>query len=311
MKKPLVIVITGPTASGKSALAVSLAKKFSTDIISADSRQVYKGIPIVTATPSLEERKGVRHHLLEILDLDAYYSAALFQEDANKILQGLYENNDIAIVCGGSMLYIDALLNGIDDLPTVPLEIRNDLSNKWKENGDLWLINKLKELDKTYYENVDLRNLKRVFHAVEISITANRPYSSLLSSINGDKKKLELPFNVLKFCLSGPREKLFERINSRVLKMMDNGLEEEARSVYNLRHLNSLNTVGLKEMFQMFEGILSKDDAVARIQKNTRVYAKKQMTWHKRDKKIRFLDFTDSESKNIDIISSLIRNHNL
>ena len=313
MKKPTLIVITGPTASGKSALAVSLAKKLDTHVINADSRQIYGGIPIATAVPTQEERKGVPHHLLEILPLDAYYSAAKFQEDAREIIDKLLIARQVAIVCGGSMLYLDALLNGIDELPTVPLQLRNKLDQEYREKGREWLLEKLLELDPVYYYEVDRNNLKRVFHAVEISLTAQVPYSSLLT-----KKKREhqfnrdLPFNVVKFCLTGLRGWLFDRINYRVTEMMRNGLEDEASRVYHLRHLNSLNTVGLKEMFAYFDGKFSLDEAVARIQKNTRVYAKKQMTWHKRDEDLKYIEFSDSVDFNIDrMLSILIKSRSL
>ena len=307
MKKPTLIVITGPTASGKSALAVSLAKKLDTHVINADSRQIYGGIPIATAVPTQEERKGVPHHLLEILPLDAYYSAAKFQEDAREIIDKLLFARQVAIVCGGSMLYLDALLNGIDELPTVPPELRNKLDQEYREKGREWLLEKLLELDPVYYYEVDRNNLKRVFHAVEISLTAQVPYSSLLT-----KKKREhqfnrdLPFNVVKFCLTGLRSWLFDRINYRVTEMMRNGLEDEASRVYHLRHLNSLNTVGLKEMFAYFDGKFSLYEAVARIQKNTRVYAKKQMTWHKRDEDLKYIEFSDSVDYNIERMLSYI-----
>ena len=292
-------MITGPTASGKSALAVTLARRLETEIISADSRQIYKGIPIVTAVPSMEERAGVPHHLMEILPLEGYYSASLFQEDAMRILDEIFKKKDTAIVCGGSMMYIDALVNGIDELPTVPDKIRQSLMEEWKEKGDEWLKEQLRILDPVYYERVDLRNLKRVFHAVEITRTAARPYSGMLT---GRGKKTELPFELTKICLDGSREGLFSRINERVLKMMEMGLEEEAWSVYHLRHLNSLNTVGLKEMFAYFDGNMTKDEAIARIQKNTRVYAKKQLTWHKRDGELEYLDFKDPLEKNVEKI---------
>ena len=296
------IVITGPTASGKSALAVSLAQRLDTEIISADSRQVYKGIPIVTAVPSLSERDGIKHHLLETLPLDAYYSAAKFQEDCEAILNDIFYDRDTAIVCGGSMLYLDALTKGIDDLPTVPSHIRKTLMKEWEEKGNEWLLNSLREKDPDYYIKIDHRNLKRVFHALEISLTAGKPYSSLLTHNDDRSSQQSLPFDVTKFCLTGQRDLLFERINSRVIKMIDSGLEEEARSVYHLRHLNSLNTVGLKEMFEYFDGNMALDIAVARIQKNTRVYAKKQLTWHKRDESLNYLDFSDSPTYNINKI---------
>lgn len=275
MKK--LIVVTGPTASGKSDLAVKFALQHDTEIISADSRQIYKGIPIVTAVPDMSQRMGVTHHLMEMLPLDAYYSAAMFEEDALRIANDIWKKRDVAIVCGGSMMYVDALINGIDELPTVPDAIRSQLDADWKSHGDDWLRDRLRVLDPEYYEMVDLANMKRVFHAVEICIAADVPYSSLRTG----KKKLR-DFEIEKIVIERPREELFQRINERVLKMVEAGLEEEARSVYHLRHLNSLNTVGLKEMFAYFDGIMDFDTAVARIQKNTRVYAKKQLTWLKK-----------------------------
>lgn len=296
-------MITGPTASGKSALAVSLAHKLKTEIISADSRQIFKGIPIVTAVPNEEEKEGIFHHLMEILPLDAYYSAASFRDDALKLLGEITEKYGTAIICGGSMLYIDALTNGIDNLPTVPQEIRLSLMKQWETNGDQWIIEQLKTFDPDYFSKADLKNLKRVFHAVEVSITAGQPYSSLLTGSNRNFQS-DQPFDFLKICLSGNRETLFQRINIRVEKMIQSGLEQEAQSVYDLRHLNSLNTVGLKEMFAFLDGIFTRQEAIARIQKNTRVYAKKQITWHKKDENMKFLDFSYSHHYNIDKILS-------
>ncbi len=274
MKK--LIVVTGPTASGKSDLAVKLALEHDTEIISADSRQIYKGIPIVTAVPDECQRMGVTHHLMECLPLEAYYSAAIFEEDALRIASEIWKKRDVAIVCGGSMMYIDALVQGIDELPTVPDSIRFPLMEEWKSKGDDWLRDRLKALDPDYYSKVDLANMKRVFHAVEICMASGTTYTSLRT---GRKKKRD--FEIEKIIIDLPREVLFDRINHRVLKMVDNGLEEEARRVYPLRHLNSLNTVGLKEMFAYFDGVMDFETAVARIQKNTRVYAKKQLTWIK------------------------------
>lgn len=275
MKK--LIVVTGPTASGKSDLAVKLALEHDTEIISADSRQIYSGIPIVTAVPDETQRMGVTHHLLECLPLDAYYSAAMFEADALRIARDIWKRRDIAIVCGGSMMYVDALVNGIDLLPTVPENIRFRLDKEWKERGDDWLRDRLRSLDPEYFAQVDLANMKRVFHAVEICLAAGCPYSSLRTG-----KRKTRDFEIEKIVIEMPREVLFDRINRRVLRMVADGLEEEARSVFNLRHLNSLNTVGLKEMFAYFDGLMDFDTAVARIQKNTRVYAKKQLTWLKK-----------------------------
>ncbi|MDE6017215.1 MAG: tRNA (adenosine(37)-N6)-dimethylallyltransferase MiaA [Muribaculaceae bacterium] len=275
MKK--LIVVTGPTASGKSDLAVKLALEHDTEIISADSRQIYKGIPVVTAVPDMSQRMGVTHHLMEMLPLDAYYSAAMFEEDALRIASEIWKRRDVAIVCGGSMMYVDALIKGIDDLPTVPDNIRLPLMDQWKSNGDDWLRDRLKALDAEYYNKVDLANMKRVFHAVEICLTAGATYTSLRTG-----KRKTRDFEIERIVIELPREELFDRINRRVLNMVEQGLVEEVRRVYPMRHLNSLNTVGMKEMFAYFDGLMDFDTAVARIQKNTRVYAKKQLTWLKK-----------------------------
>ena len=290
-------VITGPTASGKSALAVDLAKRLGTEIISADSRQVYRGIPIVTAVPTEEERGGVRHHLMEMLPLEAYYSASTFEQDALRLAEHLFGEHGSAVVCGGSMLYIDALCNGIDELPTVPENIRMPLMSEWGQRGDAWLLEELRRLDPECHGRIDRQNMKRVFHAVEVSLTAGVPYSTLLTGNRVDRN-----FRIVKVALNGERQLLFERINRRVEAMMEAGLEDEARSVYDRRTLNSLNTVGLKEMFAWFDGIMTKEEAVARIQKNTRVYAKKQLTWHRRDDSLIWLDFENGREKNVERI---------
>lgn len=284
--EPTMIVITGPTASGKSALAIEVAKRLGTEIISADSRQIYHGIPIVTAMPSAEELAAVPHHLIDMLPLDAYYSASQFEEDALALARRIMAEKGSVVVCGGSMLYIDALCHGIDELPTVPDDIRIGLMQEVEEKGQEWLTEELRRLDPEYYAQVDLRNGKRVFHAVEIIRAAGQPYSSLRT---GQRRSRD--FRVRKYMLNGPREALFGRINSRVEAMFAAGLEEEARRVYPMRCLNSLNTVGLKEMFAYFDGDMTLEQAKARIQKNTRVYAKKQLTWWARDPEITSLDF--------------------
>lgn len=269
-----VIVITGPTASGKTALAIELAQYYGCDVISADSRQVYSGIPIVTAQPDKEEMKGVRHHLIGHLPLDAYYSASCFEKEALSLIRNQFETSEVAIVCGGSMLYVDALCYGIDDIPTIPEDFRNELKLKLKENGEEWLLSELRRLDPNYYSKVDLKNIKRVFHALEICLYSKKPYSNFLT---GEKKKR--PFEIEKKIIELPRDILFNRINDRVDRMVEAGLENEAKAVYHLRHLNSLNTVGLKEMFAYFDEVMDYNTAIERIKKNTRVFAKKQMTW--------------------------------
>lgn len=272
-----VIVITGPTASGKSALALEIAAARGLEIISADSRQIYTGIPIVSAMPTPEELASVQHHLIDMLPLDAYYSASMFEEDALRIAREQIEKRGEVIVCGGSMMYIDAFCNGIDALPTIPDEIRSATYAEVEEKGHDWALETLRSMDPDYFGKVDRANLKRVIHAIEIMRASGKQMSELLT---GEKKKRE--FEIDFRYIDMPRDVLFDRINRRVDKMVEEGLEEEARRVYPLRGLNSLNTVGLKEMFAYFDGEMDRHTAIDRIKKNTRVYAKKQETWHKR-----------------------------
>lgn len=279
------IVITGPTGIGKSATAIDLAQRLSTEIISADSRQVYKGIPIITAAPTEEERSIVPHHLVDFLELDEYYSASLFEQQALSLLDQIFRRSDYAVVCGGSMMYVDALCNGIDELPTIPDNIRQQLMQEHADNGNDWLLRRLEQLDPVYYNQVDRQNTKRVFHAVEICLASGRPYSSLRTGT----RRLR-PFRIIKTALTADRQLIFDRINLRVEKMLEMGMLNEARSVYHLRHLNSLNTVGFKEMFRYIDGEWDLPTAIARMQKNTRVYAKKQMTWYQRDPLIHWID---------------------
>lgn len=286
--KPTLYVITGPTASGKSALAARMALRLGTEVINADSRQVYSGIPIVTAMPSDEERAAVRHHLLDFLPLTEYYSAARFEEDALRVARDLMARNGSAVVCGGSMMYVDALCHGIDQLPTVPDQIRSGLMQERAENGDEWLLGELERLDPEYYGVVDRRNMKRVFHAVEIIRASGRTYTSQRTGVRRERE-----FRVEKMMIDLPRPVLFDRINRRVDMMVEAGLEDEARRVYPMRHLNSLNTVGLKEMFAWFDGQMDRRTAIERIKKNTRVYAKKQLTWWARDPEIKRLSCSD------------------
>lgn len=278
MKGKTLLVLTGPTASGKSALAVEWALKYGCDIISADSRQIYQGIPIVTAMPTEKEKKGVVHHLMDCLPLETYYSAANFEEDALELIRTQFEKSDTAIVCGGSMMYIDALCDGIDDIPTIPEEFRENLKKEISEHEPGWLLSRLEDLDPEYFAKVDKNNHRRVFHAVEVSLYSGRPYSSHLTG-----KKANRNFRIIRHYIDMDRETLFNRINRRVDLMVEAGLEEEARRVYPKKHLNSLNTVGLKEMFAWFEGRMERIEAIERIKKNTRVYAKKQLTWIKKN----------------------------
>ena len=267
-------VIAGPTASGKSALAIEKALESGTEIVGADSRQVYRHMPVITAVPTMEERRGVRHHLIEVLEPEEYYSASRFEQDALDCITDIFTRNDEAILCGGSMMYIDALCNGIDDIPTVPEHIRRETLEEYQEKGAEWLLEELRRIDPNYYDIVDRKNTKRVLHAVEITRTAGVPYTAMRTGL-----KKERPFVIEKHILLPEREVLFNRINRRVIHMLEHGALDEAKALYPKRHLNSLNTVGFKELFAYLDGTMSLDQAVARMQKNTRVYAKKQILW--------------------------------
>lgn len=279
--RPTLIVITGATGSGKTDLAVSLAQRLNCHIISADSRQIYKGIPIGTAAPSAEQLAAVPHHFVGTLALDDYYSAAQYEADVLELLPRLWAENRYAIMCGGSMMYIDAVTKGIDELPTITSEIRKRAMSLYYSGGLRLLQETLLQLDPVYYRQVDLNNHKRLVHAIEITMQAGVPYSSLRT---GEVK--QRPFRIVKVAIGYEREQLFDRINRRVEHMIESGLVDEARRVYPMRHLNSLNTVGYKELFAWIDGGMDYDTAVARIAKNTRVYAKKQLTWMKRDTSI-------------------------
>lgn len=272
------VIITGPTASGKTAAAIELAERLGCDIISADSRQMYRGLNIGTAAPSPAELARVRHHFVHTLDLEQSYSAAQYEADVLRLLPKLWEKNPVQVMCGGSMMYIDAVCKGIDDLPTISDGVRAKVKGIYESQGLEAVRELLRELDPLSYDKVDPKNPRRNVHAVEICLEAGVPASQLLT---GTQKQRD--FRIVKYYIDMPREELFERINLRVERMIEAGLEDEARSVYHLRHLNSLNTVGYKEMFAYFDGLMDRSTAIARIQKNTRVYAKKQLTWLRRD----------------------------
>ena len=280
MKKTL-IVITGPTGVGKTVTAIALAQHLDCDIINADSRQIYRGIPICTAAPTPEEMALVQHHFVAFKDLEENYSAAQFEADVLALLPSLWQRGDYAVMCGGSMLYVDAVCRGIDQLPDISPEVRAAVKEKLAREGLESLVEELQRLDPEYAAAIDRRNTSRVCHGVEICRQAGVPYSTLRT---GTAKQRD--FNIIKLALNIEREQLFDRINRRVDRMIEDGLEQEARSVYHLRHLNSLNTVGMKEMFAMFDGTMDRHTAIARIKKNTRVYAKKQLTWYRRDPSI-------------------------
>lgn len=284
MEKTLV-VITGPTGSGKTSLAIEVAKAKGTEIISADSRQIFKEIPIGTAAPSEEERAAVPHYFVATHSLMDYYSAADFESDVISLLERKWREHDVMVMAGGSMMYVDAVINGIDDIPSISDENRRRAMAVYENGGLQQLRLDVLELDPEYYRQVDLNNHKRLIHALEIMYESGKKYSALRT---GQSRKRD--FRVLKFALNLPREVLFDRINRRVETMIDAGLEAEARAVYYMRHLNSLNTVGYKEMFEYFDGKMDRATAIARICKNTRVYAKKQLTWLKKDDSVIWLN---------------------
>ena len=282
------IVVTGPTGVGKTDIAIRLAREFGTEIISADSRQIYRDIPIGTAAPTTEQLAEVKHHFVGILGLDEYYSAAQFEEDVMNLLPRLFVRSPYVVMCGGSMMYVDAVCKGIDNIPTISEEIRTTVAKRLMDLGADAMREELKRLDPEYYAQVDLNNMKRVVHAIEICEQAGVPYSRLRTGVAKQR-----PFRIVKIGLTLPRAELFDRINRRVVKMIDSGLVEEARKVYPMRHLNSLNTVGYKELFAWMDGTMDYDTAVARIQKNTRVYAKKQLTWYAKDPSVQWFLPTD------------------
>ena len=279
------IVLIGPTGVGKTELSLQLAKLLSSPVISADSRQIYRDIPIGTAAPTPEELQAVRHYFIGTMNLDQYYSAAQYEADVMQLTGELFKTHDNLLLTGGSMLYVDAVTKGIDDIPTVDEETRSMLKERLANEGLDSLKAELRLVDPEYYSTVDLQNHKRIVHALEIYYTSGRPFSSFRTNT-----KKERPFHILKFGLRRDRQVLFERINRRVDQMMADGLLDEVRRVYPLRHLNSLNTVGYKELFHYLDGEWSLDMAVERIKKNTRVYAKKQMTWFAHDPEILWLD---------------------
>lgn len=278
---------------------MQVAEALGTEIISADSRQVYEGIPIITAAPTDDDLRRVPHHLVRCLPLDAYFSASAFEQQALKLLPDIFNRcENHAVVCGGSMMYVDALCNGIDDIPTISDAVRRRVARFTAEQGAEALAAWLSCLDPKYYAEADLKNTKRLMHAVEICLQAGVPYSSLRCGAKANRD-----FSILKFLITAPREVLFDRINRRVVRMLNQGMVQEAEKVYPYRNCNSLNTVGFKEMFRYLDGEWDLPTAVARLQKNTRVYAKKQLTWYARDPQIKPIDITTTESPARQILS--------
>jgi len=284
------VVVVGPTGVGKTETCLRIAEHFNVPIINADSRQIYAELPIGTAAPTPAQQRRVKHLFVGNLHLDDYYSAAMFEADVIQTTDQLFSNSDIALMSGGSMMYIDAVCNGIDDIPTIDDKTRKLIKQRYENEGLDALCEELKALDPEYYQIVDLKNTRRVIHAIEICTMTGKTYTSFRRNI-----KKERPFKIVKIGLNRPREELYERINKRVLEMIDEGMVEEARRVYPMRHLNSLNTVGYKELFDYFDNTIPLEEAIRRIQSNTRRYSRKQMTWFQRDEKIKWFAPSDIE----------------
>ena len=283
------LVILGPTGVGKTELCLRVAEYFHIPVINADSRQIYRGIPIGTATPTQEQQARVKHEMVEMLDIGEYYNASMFENDVLSLLEEHFKTHDLALMSGGSMMYIDAVCDGMGDLPTVSDEERTEMKRRYAEEGLEALCEELRKLDPEYYEIVDKKNYRRVIHALEIIHTTGCTFTSLRT---GEKK--ERPFNIVKIGLNRDRNELYDRINKRVDAMMNDGLLDEAKRWYAQREFQSLNTVGYKELFSYFDGQWSLEEAVERIKGNTRRYCRKQLTWFKRDESIRWFNLSDN-----------------
>jgi len=272
------IIITGPTAVGKTEAAIELAKSLNTEIISCDSRQMYREMRIGTAVPADEELTAVPHHFIGNLSIHDYYNVSMFEQECLQLLEKLFLKHETVVMTGGSGLYIDAVCKGIDDFPTVDHEIRKTVTGWFESEGIEYLRRQLKMLDPEHYARVDLRNHKRIMKAIEVCLQTGKPYSSFLTA-----QERKRPFEIEKILLNRPREELFDRINRRTTQMIEQGLLEEAKMLYPHRHLNALNTVGYKELFDYFDGLYDLETATELIRRNTRRYAKRQLTWFARD----------------------------
>ena len=284
------IVLTGPTGIGKTTVGINIAKHFNTEIVSSDSRQIFKELRIGTAVPSHKELAAVKHHFIHSHTITENYNASIYETEAIQLLEKLFQQNDIIILVGGSMLYIDAICKGIDIMPDVDPEIRDSLKIQLKKEGLESLRLQLKKQDPDYYKKVDLKNPARIVHALEICLMTGKPYSSFRLSPN--KKR---PFSTVKIGLNCHRGILHNRINKRVDIMIQEGLETEAKSVYPQKHLNSLNTVGYRELFAYFDGEISREKAIELIKRNSRRYARKQLTWFRKDDKMKWFEPNQTE----------------
>ena len=275
------VVITGPTAVGKTALTMELAQQYGVPIINADSRQIYRELKIGTAAPTAEQQQLVKHYFVGTKSIDDYYNASMYEQEVLELLDA--ERSTFHVLSGGSMMYVDAVCNGIDDIPTVRDDIREEMKRRYAEEGLEALCEDLRRLDPEHYAIVDRQNYRRVIHALEICYQTGRTYTSFRT-----QQKKERPFHIVKIGLNRDREELYNRINQRVDQMMEDGLLDEVKSLVNKRSTNALNTVGYKELFDYLDGRWSLDEAVERIKGNTRRYARKQLTWYKRDADMRW-----------------------
>ena len=284
------IVITGPTAVGKTALCMNLARHFNIPIINADSRQIFRELKIGTAAPTEEQLRQVRHYFVGTLGLEDYYSASMYEQQVTALLEELFEKSDYALLAGGSMMYIDAVCNGIDDIPTIDDETRTTMKRRLQQEGLETLCEELHRLDPEHWAIVDRKNPRRVVHALEICHMTGKTYTSFRK-----REERKRPFQIVKMALTLPREELYSRINARVDVMMQQGLLDEARRLLPWRHLNALNTVGYKEMFAYMDHVWTLDEAVERMKGNTRRYARKQLTWFKKDNEVTWFSPCEEE----------------
>jgi tRNA dimethylallyltransferase len=291
------IVVTGPTAVGKTALTIEIAKHYGIPIINADSRQIYQELKIGTASPTAEQMQQVKHYFVGTKSITDYYNASMYEQEVVQLLEKLFVDSPVQLLSGGSMMYIDAVCNGIDDIPTVRDDIRNEMKRRYQEEGLDALCEDLRRLDPEHYEVVDRQNHRRVIHALEICYQTGKTYTSFRT-----QKRKERPFQIVKIGLTRDRQELYDRINQRVDTMMSEGLLDEVRSVSAYRSTNALNTVGYKELFDYIDGRWPLEEAVERIKGNTRRYARKQLTWYKRDEQVTWFD-PDQQDKILKFIS--------
>ena len=291
MRGKKLIVLTGPTAVGKTAVSLDIAKHFGIPVINADSRQIFKELRIGTARPTEAEMQEVKHYFVGTLGIEDYYSASLYEQQVLELLEKEFQSHDYALLSGGSMMYIDAVCDGIDDIPTIDDLTRETMKRRLKDEGLEALVDELKRLDPEYYGIVDRQNPRRVVHALEICVMTGKTYTSFRK-----RSKKERPFRIIKIGLDRPREELYQRINARVDQMINDGLLDEVKALYPKKELNALNTVGYKELFDYLDGRWPLEEAVERIKGNTRRYARKQLTWYKKDKQIRWFHPDDKQS---------------